>query len=86
MPELILFSSCFSFKLHLYAAQHFVHTPCTLMPQRGLCTVLEEEEETAISEKRHVFAELHNAPTYFFSHLKTKNNFFKYKSKNIYIA
>jgi len=25
--------------------QHFVHTPCTLMPQRGLCTVLEEEEE-----------------------------------------
>jgi len=56
------------------------------MPQRGLCTVLEEEEETAISEKRHVFAELHNAPTYFFSHLKTKNNFFKYKSKNIYIA
>jgi len=47
---MILFLSCFSFKLHLYAAQHFVHTPCMLMPQRGLCTVLEEEEEERLYE------------------------------------
>ena len=36
--------------MHLYAAQHFVHTPCTLMPQRGLCTVLVEEEHAIVAD------------------------------------